>query len=55
MKHKSIFKLIIRQFVPVMLGITLLSGTAWAGSGFSGEKEVSANSEAQQAIVVTGR
>ena len=41
--------------MPVMLVTTLLCGTTWASSGSPGQKELPANSEAQQGIVVTGK
>ncbi|MEI8114756.1 MAG: carboxypeptidase-like regulatory domain-containing protein, partial [Bacteroidia bacterium] len=55
MKHKYLFKNIIRQMVPVVLITTLLFGTSWIGSASPNPKETSVNSETQQTVVVTGK
>ncbi len=55
MKHKYLFKNIIRQMVPVVLITTLLFGTSGIGSASPSPKETSVNSETQQVGVVTGK
>ena len=55
MKHKYIFKNIIRQLVPVVLATAFIFGTSWIGSASPKEKEIPGTSETQQGIVVTGK
>ena len=55
MKYKSLFKKIIRQLMPVILVTTLLIGTAWNGFGSPDPRDLTASSEAQQGMSVTGK
>lgn len=55
MKNKYLVMIYMKHILTTMAFITLLLGTAWASSGSPGPKELPANSEAQQGIVVTGK
>ena len=55
MKNKYLVMIYMKHILTTMAFITLLLGTAWAGSASPGQKELPVNSEDQQGIVVTGK